>query len=170
MSKVRIVKKYPNRRLYDTAISSYITLDDVKRLVMDGVSFQVLDARSGDELTRTILLQIISEQEEQGDPIFSTELLAHIIRFYGDSLQGVMGRFLEQSLRGFVEQQKQLREQFDSVGKLGKGINPLTMMTDMAEQNLKLWRGMQQGFKKPIHKPQPVTTKETSNDVSRSKK
>jgi len=81
-----------------------------------------------------------------------------------------MGRFLEQSLRGFVEQQKQLREQFDSVGKLGKGMNPLTMMTDMAEQNLRLWRGVQKGFKPPIHKSQTVATKETSADLSRSKK
>ena len=170
MSNVRIVKKYPNRRLYDTAISSYITLEDVKRLVMDGVSFQVLDARSGNDLTRTILLQIISEQEEQGNPIFSTELLAHIIRFYGDSMQGLIGRFLEQSLSGFIAQQKQLREQFDSVGSLGKGINPLSVMSDMAEQNLRLWKGMQQGFKKPGPDPSAATAGPPSRRASETKK
>ncbi len=146
MSNVRIVKKYPNRRLYDTAISSYITLDDVKRLVLESVGFQVVDARSGDDITRTILLQIISEQEEQGNPIFSTELLAHIIRSYGDSMQGLVGRFLEQSLRGFVEQAGQVRERLGGTSQVGKGVNPLTIMSDMAEQNLRIWKTMQESL------------------------
>ena len=93
MTEPRIIKKYPNRRLYDTAISSYITLEDVKRLVLEYEKFRVIDAKTKDDITRSILLQIISEEEEQGSPIFTTEVLAHIIRFYGDTLQGMMGTY-----------------------------------------------------------------------------
>ncbi len=150
MSESRIIKKYPNRRLYDTAISSYITLEDVKRLVLEGVGFNVIDARSGEEITRTILLQIISEEEEQGEPIFSTELLANIIRFYGDTLQGMMGRYLEQSLRMFVDQQHQFRDQVSNFGSLNRSLSPLSMMSDFAEQNLSMWKGMQEQFYKQV--------------------
>jgi polyhydroxyalkanoate synthesis repressor PhaR len=146
MSETRIIKKYPNRRLYDTAISSYITLEDVKRLVLDGAAFHVIDARSGEDITRTILLQIIAEQEEQGDPIFSTEVLAHIIRFYGDTLQGLIGRYLEQSLRGFVEQQQLIKEQVRSLNPISTSLNPLGFMQDFAEQNLSIWKSMHEKF------------------------
>ncbi len=144
MADSRIIKKYPNRRLYDTTISSYITLEDVKKLVLEGVVFNVIDARSGEEITRTILLQIISEEEEQGEPIFSTELLANIIRFYGDTLQGTMGRYLEQSLRVFVDQQQQIRDQIRKFSPL----SPLSMISDFAEQNLSMWKSVQEQFYK----------------------
>ncbi|MEO5961852.1 MAG: polyhydroxyalkanoate synthesis repressor PhaR, partial [Thermomonas sp.] len=91
MAQVRIIKKYPNRRLYDTEISSYITLEEVRQLVVDGEEFEVRDAKSGEELTRSVLLQIISEHEDRGQPMFTTQLLSQVIRFYGDSLQGFMG-------------------------------------------------------------------------------
>ncbi len=91
MAQVRIIKKYPNRRLYDTEISSYITLEEVRQLVIDGEDFEVRDAKSGDDLTRSVLLQIISEHEETGQPMFTTQLLSQVIRFYGDSMQGFMG-------------------------------------------------------------------------------
>lgn len=142
MSEPRIIKKYPNRRLYDTAISSYITLEDVKRLVLERAEFRVIDARSNDDITRSILLQIISEQEEQGNPIFTTEVLAHIIRFYGDTLQGMMGNYLERSLQAFVEQQHLVREQMRNF----MGKNPLTMMSDLAEHNLSIWQKMNEQF------------------------
>ena len=93
MSKVRIIKKYPNRRLYDTEISSYITIEDVRQLVVDGEVFEVHDAKSGEDITRSVLLQIIAEHEERGQPMFSTTLLSQIIRFYGDSLQGIIGSY-----------------------------------------------------------------------------
>jgi polyhydroxyalkanoate synthesis repressor PhaR len=142
MSEPRIIKKYPNRRLYDTAISSYITLEDVKKLVLERAQFHVIDARSGEDITRGILLQIISEQEEQGNPIFTTEVLAHIIRFYGDTLQGMMGSYLETSLQSFVDQQHLFREQMrDFMGK-----NPLTMISDLTERNLAIWRSMNDHF------------------------
>ena len=142
MSEPRIIKKYPNRRLYDTAISRYITLDDVKQLALDSEKFRVVDARSKEDITRSILLQIISEQEEQGSPIFTTEVLAQIIRFYGDTLQGMMGNYLEKSLQTFVDQQHLVREQMsDFMGK-----NPLSMMTEMAERNLAMWQTMNENL------------------------
>src|SRR5688572_32648858 len=87
MAQVRVIKKYPNRRLYDTEISSYITLEEVRQLVVDGEEFEVRDAKTGEELTRSVLLQIIAEHEERGQPMFTTQLLSQVIRFYGDSLQ-----------------------------------------------------------------------------------
>ncbi len=96
---MRVLKKYPNRRLYDTQSSSYITLADVKQMVLDSEAFEVRDAKSGDDLTRSILLQIILEEESAGVPMFSTQSLAQIIRFYGHAMQGVMGSYLEQNLQ-----------------------------------------------------------------------
>ena len=109
MSNTRVIKKYPNRRLYDTEISKYITLDNVRQLVMDSVDFIVNDVKTDEDLTRGILLQIISEQEHNGEPFFSTSALSQIIRFYDDSMQGVAGDFIQKSLELFVDQQKQLQ-------------------------------------------------------------
>jgi polyhydroxyalkanoate synthesis repressor PhaR len=102
----RVLKKYPNRRLYDTRTSGYITLADVKQMVMRAEPFEVRDARSGEDLTRSILLQIILEEETGGVPIFSTEMLSQLIRFYGHAMQGMMGAFLEKNLQNFVEMQR----------------------------------------------------------------
>jgi polyhydroxyalkanoate synthesis repressor PhaR len=107
----RILKKYPNRRLYDTQTSAYITLADVKTMVLDGEDFEVRDAKTGEDLTRSILLQIILEEETGGVPMFSTQMLAHIIRFYGHAMQGLMGSYLEKNLQTFVELQSRLAEQ-----------------------------------------------------------
>ena len=108
---VRVLKKYPNRRLYDTQSSSYITLADVKQMVLDSHDFEVRDAKSGDDLTRSILLQIILEEESAGAPMFSTESLTQIIRFYGHAMQGVMGSYLEQNLQSFTDLQARFAEQ-----------------------------------------------------------
>ncbi len=102
---VRVLKKYPNRRLYDTQSSSYITLADVKQMVLDGQPFEVRDAKDGSDLTRSILLQIILEEESGGVPMFSTETLAQIIRFYGHTMQGAMGAWFEQNLKAFADLQ-----------------------------------------------------------------
>lgn len=153
MSEARIIKKYPNRRLYDTAISSYITLEDVKRLVLERAEFRVVDARSSDDITRGILLQIISEQEEQGNPIFTTEVLAHIIRFYGDTLQGMMGSYLEKSLQAFVDQQHLVREQLRNL----MGANPLQVISDLAEHNLSIWQKMNERlYKQGVELPRSL--------------
>lgn len=107
----RILKKYPNRRLYDTRTSSYITLADVKKMVLSGQDFLVRDAKTGDELTRSILLQIILEEETGGVPMFSSQMLAQIIRFYGHAMQGMMGSYLEKNLQTFTDIQNKLAEQ-----------------------------------------------------------
>ena len=107
----RILKKYPNRRLYDTHTSSYITLADVKKMVLAGTDFKVRDAKSGDDLTRSILLQIILEEETGGVPMFTTQMLSQIIRVYGHAMQGFMGAYLEKNIQTFAEMQKRLAEQ-----------------------------------------------------------
>jgi polyhydroxyalkanoate synthesis repressor PhaR len=106
-----VLKKYPNRRLYDTQSSSYITLADVKQMVLDGEDFEVRDAKSSEDLTRSILLQIILEEESAGAPMFTTQSLAQIIRLYGHAMQGVMGSYLEQNLQGFTDMQARFAEQ-----------------------------------------------------------
>src|SRR5213596_215786 len=110
-SQVRLIKKYPNRRLYDTKTSSYITLADVKQMVLKQEDFQVIDAKSGDDLTRAILLQIILEEESGGVPMFSSDLLSQLIRSYGNAMQGMMGSYLERNIRAFQDIQKALQEQ-----------------------------------------------------------
>ncbi len=110
---LRVLKKYPNRRLYDTRTSSYITLADVKRMVLDVENFEVRDAKSGEDLTRSILLQIILEEETDGMPMFSSQMLAQIIRFYGHAMQGMMGTYLEKNLQSFVDFQHHLAEKID---------------------------------------------------------
>lgn len=139
MSARRIIKKYPNRRLYDTEISSYITVEDVRQLIIDGEDFEVRDAKSGDDLTRSVLLQIISEHEANGEPVLSTQLLSQIIRFYGDSMQGFMGNYLERSMQVFLDQQQQFRQQMG--GLLGQ--TPWTMMNQLTERNLDMWKEFQ---------------------------
>jgi polyhydroxyalkanoate synthesis repressor PhaR len=108
---VRLIKKYPNRRLYDTQTSSYITLADVKELVLKQEEFHVIDAKSAEDLTRQILLQIILDEESTGAPMFSHDVLTQFIRFYGSAMQGVMGNYLERNVQAFLEIQKSIQEQ-----------------------------------------------------------
>jgi polyhydroxyalkanoate synthesis repressor PhaR len=117
----RIIKKYPNRRLYDTETSSYITLHDVKKLVLEHVDFRVEDAKSKEDLTRAILLQIILEEETAGAPMFSSDMLSQIIRFYGNAMQGMMGTYLEKNIHTFIDIQKRLQDQSRQV----LGQNPM---------------------------------------------
>jgi polyhydroxyalkanoate synthesis repressor PhaR len=143
MSESRVIKKYPNRRLYDTEISSYVTLEDVRQLIVDGEGFEVRDARTGADLTRSVLLQILAEHEDIGQPIFSTQLLTTVIRFYGDSLQGIIGSYLERSIQVFSDQQQQLR------GTLGNLVvqTPWSLLNQLADRNMEIWKGVQQGIK-----------------------
>jgi polyhydroxyalkanoate synthesis repressor PhaR len=121
MASPRIIKKYPNRRLYDTETSTYITLAEVKDLVLQYKEFQVQDAKTGDDLTRSILLQIILEEESGGVPMFSQDMLANIIRYYGHAMQGLMGSYLERSIFAFHEAQKRFQEQAHTLyGELPK--------------------------------------------------
>ncbi|MCB1896462.1 MAG: polyhydroxyalkanoate synthesis repressor PhaR [Rhodocyclaceae bacterium] len=113
--QLRLIKKYPNRRLYDTKTSSYITLSDVKELVLGHEEFQVVDAKTGEDLTRSILLQIILEEEAGGAPMFTSDLLAHMIRFYGNAMQGMMGKYLENNIKAFTDMQQKLQDQAKSI-------------------------------------------------------
>ena len=108
---LRVIKKYPNRRLYDTDTSTYITLTEVRQLVMDSAPFAVRDAKTGDDLTRSILLQIILDEEAGGAPMFTEAVLGNIIRFYGHAMQGFMGSYLEKNVQVFAEIQTKLTEQ-----------------------------------------------------------
>jgi polyhydroxyalkanoate synthesis repressor PhaR len=160
--EIRLIKKYPNRRLYDTATSSYITLADVKQLVLDQVNFKVVDAKSEEDLTRSILLQIILEEESAGAPMFSSDMLSQIIRFYGNAMQGMMGSYLEKNIQTFIEIQRRLQEQ--SMPKFGD--NPMLnaeawsqfvkmqgptiqgMMSSYLEQSANTFLDMQQQLQK----------------------
>lgn len=151
MSEPRVIKKYPNRRLYDTEISRYITLEEVRQLVLENIEFRVVDKRSKDDITRSILLQVIAEQEQGGDPIFQTELLQHIIRFYGDPLQSSISRYLELSIQLFIEKQHQFRDQIKQV--VGQAQQPLHTLKDLAEQNVPIWRSIRKEFLTNLSRP-----------------
>lgn len=109
--QIRLIKKYPNRRLYDTETSAYITLADVKDLVLRQEPFQVVDVKSGEDLTRSILMQIILEEESGGAPMFSRDVLSQMIRFYGNAMQGMMGKYLETNVKAFTDMQQKIQEQ-----------------------------------------------------------
>ena len=159
MSAIRIIKKYPNRRLYDTEISSYITIEDVRQLIVDGESFEVRDAKTGEDLTRQVLLQIITEHEQDGQPMLSTQLLSQLIRFYGDSLQGFMGNYLERSMQGFLEQQQQFRQQMG--GLIGQ--TPWTMLNQLTERNMELWKDFQRNLVGGIGSSAPPPSRDRGN-------
>lgn len=139
---MRIIKKYPNRRLYDTEISKYITLEDVKNLVLKGVSFCVKDVKTDEDLTRSILLQIISEQEHNGEPLLSTESLTQLIRFYGNAYQSVVADYLEKSLEIFTKQQQEFQDDFNKAVQ----NSPLDVMQDMTKKNMEMWQEIQDSF------------------------
>ena len=128
----RLIKKYPNRRLYDTQTSTYVTLSDIKNLVMANEVFKVVDAKSEEDLTRNILLQIILEEEAGGAPVFSSQMLSQIIRFYGNSMQGLMGNYLEKTMQSFVDIHNKLGDQTKG---LGTGSTPEAWSQMMNLQN-----------------------------------
>ena len=132
---VRLIKKYPNRRLYDTKTSAYITLGDVKELVLKFEVFKVLDAKTDEDLTRSILLQIILEEESGGMPLFSSELLSGFIRFYGSTMQGMLGKYLENNMKTFVDFQGKLQEQSKTLYG-PNGADNTHMLTDFWNQFL----------------------------------
>jgi len=153
----RLIKKYPNRRLYDTQTSTYITLADVKKLVLDQEQFQVIDAKTNEDLTRSILLQIILEEEADGVPMFTSPMLSQVIRFYGNAMQGMMGQYLEKNIQAFVDIQSKLQEQSKTFYD-GKGFGPevwtqymnsqapmiQSMMGNYIEQSKNLFMQMQE--------------------------
>lgn len=139
MSTDRVIKKYPNRRLYDTEESRYITLADVKDLVLSKVEFIVIDKKSGDDITRTILLQVIAEQEQHGEAVMSEDFLSQVIRSYGNVMPGFMAKYLEQSMKLFMTQQQNLRGQVKRV----VGVDPIEAVADAAQKNFNRWKSLQ---------------------------
>ena len=139
MPAARVIKKYPNRRLYDTEESRYITLVDVRNLVTSKIDFVVIDKKSGDDITRSILLQVISEQELQGEAIMSQDFLSQVIRSYGKVMPGFMANYLEQSMKLFMTQQQNLRGQVKRV----VGVDPVLAVTDIAQKNFNRWKTLQ---------------------------
>ena len=139
---MRVLKKYPNRRLYDTQNSVYVKLEDVRQMVLANESIQVVDSKTGADLTRAVLLQIIAEQEGEGhEPLLTNRVLQQLIRFYGDSMQGVLSRYIEQSVMIFLQQQelyqRRMRDALSS--------SPLKLVQKFADQNLGFWRNLIQG-------------------------
>jgi polyhydroxyalkanoate synthesis repressor PhaR len=147
MPKERLIKKYPNRRLYDTSTSRYITLDEVRKLVVDGLPFKVVEKKTNEDLTRNILLQIIMDYESgDGEPMFSIDLLIRFIRNYGESSQDSFKSYMEQSMEFFTQQQDILKEQLTKP----KIENPVEAWMDMGKKQFDLWQQAQkQFFNKP---------------------
>jgi polyhydroxyalkanoate synthesis repressor PhaR len=155
MSQERILKKYPNRRLYDTEASCYITLAQVKDLVMRDIGFKVVDSQTEQDITRGILLQIIMEQEAGGHPIFTADMLSRFIRFYGDAAQSTLSSFLEQGLDFMLKQQRLINEQTKSAWP----VNPMEFWTKLGHQNMDFWSQMDAFYRdnakqKPDSKPE----------------
>lgn len=148
MNKTRIIKKYANRRLYDTESSRHVTLSDIRQMIVEGTDIQVIEDTSGDDITRPLLLQIIVEQEQKGgQPILTELLLAQLIRFYGNPMQGMMAEYLQKSVDTFVHQQRTVQSQFQDL----LSATPLETMREMTEKNMKTWETLftgSQGSKK----------------------
>jgi polyhydroxyalkanoate synthesis repressor PhaR len=139
MSELRTIKKYPNRRLYDTVESRYITLSDIRRLVIDRVDFVVIDKKSQEDITRSILLQVIAEQEHGVEPLMSRDFLSQIIRSYGGATQGMIGCYLEQSFKLFAGQQRDARDRIKGAGE----VDPAIPVGNLVQKNYQRWRSVQ---------------------------
>lgn len=142
MAAEHVIKKYANRRLYDAASSRHVTLEDLRRLIVQGKRIRVIDDRSGEDITRTVLLQIVAEQEQFGRPILSIPVLETIIRFYGNAMQEFMTRYLERSVENFTQQQQAAQAR---LAELMSGT-PFASITDVARQNLEAWTRMQESL------------------------
>ena len=142
--KPTIVKKYANRRLYDTGRSSYVTLEDLYDMVKEGHDFVVIDAKSGEDLTKPVLTQIIVEKESKGENVLPLNFLKQIIGFYGNAMQPLLPNYLEQSLENFVQHQEDLREQMTK--SLSGGMMPLQMMEEMTRQNMAMFQNTLNAF------------------------
>ena len=138
MAEERLIRKYANRRLYDAAASRHVTLDDLRKLIAGGQRIKVVDDKSGDDITRSILLQIIANQEQFGTPVLSLQLLEAIIRFYGNPIQQMLTSYLEQSIGGLLRQQNLMQ------AEMAKALEtPMAPIAEMARQNMEMWAKMQ---------------------------
>ncbi|MEZ5994976.1 MAG: polyhydroxyalkanoate synthesis repressor PhaR [Hyphomonadaceae bacterium] len=145
-----VIKKYANRRLYNTASSSYVTLDHLSEMVREGVDFVVLDAKTGDDITRSVLTQIIFEQESRGQNLLPVQFLRRLIRFYGDQMQGFLPPYLEMSMESFSKAQEQMRE---NMSRTFGASTPMAAFEEQAQRNMamfqqamKMWAPFAQGM------------------------
>jgi polyhydroxyalkanoate synthesis repressor PhaR len=164
MSEPRVIKKYPNRRLYDTVESRYITLADVRRLVTEGKSFVVIDKKTQEDITRSILLQVIAEQEHSGEPVMSQDFLSQVIRSYGSAMQSFVGNYLEQSLKMFQAQRDPAAPSDNGAGQTP--ADPFTAMANMARQNYERWFAMQSEFLRAMSTPPPMRPRDAGTPES----
>jgi len=144
MTKERLIKKYANRRLYDASISKHVTLEDIRDLIVKGEKIRVVEDKTGEDITRLILLQVIAEQEQFGKPILTTQLLESIIRYYGGPMQDFMAGYLEQSVAAFMRQQESVQQQISQM--LSSAPPPMNAMAELTRQNMELWNRMQEGM------------------------
>ena len=142
-SAVVTIKKYANRRLYNTSTSSYVTLDHLAEMVKQGVEFVVTDAKTGEDITRSVLTQIIVEQEGKGQNLLPIKFLRQIIGFYGDSLGGLVPRYLESSMEAFAENETHMRR---IMQETFKGLFPMQRMEEMGKQNMALFENAMRMF------------------------
>lgn len=162
MTEPRVIKKYPNRRLYDTVESRYITLTDIRRLVIDKVDFVVIDKKSQDDITRSILLQVIAEQEHTGEPLMSQDFLSQVIRSYGGTMQSFVGSYLEQSLKMLAGQQQQIRDHVRGA----MGNEAFDSIATITQRNLERWRSIQDDiFRAMSNAAAPGGRKERDSDA-----
>jgi polyhydroxyalkanoate synthesis repressor PhaR len=166
VNESRTIKKYPNRRLYDTVESRYITLADIRRLVMDEIDFVVIDKKSQEDITRSILLQVIAEQEHVGEPLMSQDFLAQIIRSYGGAMHNFVGSYLEQSLKLLTSEQQQMSENMRGI----MGSEAHDAIATLTQQNLERWRSIQGDIFKAMSSTSPTNRKERQDESSPGEK
>ena len=144
MSKQHLIKKYANRRLYDTATSKHVTLDGIHDLIVQGHDVRIIDDTTGEDISRSVLLQIIADREQGGRPMLDTEFLTRILRAYGNPMQDMVGEFLTRSFDAFIKQQKQYQDQF----RAAMAATPLATIQELTASNLQAWQTMQDAFLK----------------------
>src|SRR5471030_1137454 len=160
MQQERVIRKYTNRRLYDTTASRHVTLEDLRQLIVAGEKIKVVDDKSGEDLTRSVLLQIISEQEQFGSPVLGSELLEMIIRFYGRPIQALLSGYLEQTFTTMLRQQETMQSEMDKALQ-----TPFAPLTELARKNMELWDQMQAATRNALVGPGADTSNAASRDA-----
>jgi polyhydroxyalkanoate synthesis repressor PhaR len=164
MQQERLIRKYTNRRLYDTGSSSHVTLEDLRRLIVAGEKIKVIDDKSGEDLTRSVLLQIIAEQEQFGSPVLGAELLEMIIRFYGGPMQALLSRYLEQAFTTMLRQQEAMHLE------IAKALQtPLAPLTELARKNVEMWDQMQAATRAAFSGQSADSAKTANRDDAKTK-
>jgi polyhydroxyalkanoate synthesis repressor PhaR len=159
MAEPRVIKKYANRRLYDSTDSRHVTLEDIRKMIASGARVKIVDDKSGEDLTRAVLLQVIAEQEQFGNPVLSTELLETIIRFYGNPVQQMLSRYMEQSVGAVLKQQQQLQ------AEMAKAFEtPMAPIAELARQSMEGWAKLQAGMMAPFTPPAEPAGKQDEPD------